>query len=155
MILISACLCGVNCRYDGGNCLDPKILKLLKEGKALPVCPEQLGGLSTPRLPSEVISGTGAGVLDGKCRVFSKGVNGIASEDVTKEFLKGAQETLKIAKECNAKVAILKARSPSCGHGIIYDGTFSSVRIPGSGVTAELLERNGIKVYTEEDEIKL
>ena len=90
---------------------------------------------------------TGADVLDGKANII-----GPEGDDATKEFLKGAYETLKIAKECGAKIAILKSRSPSCGFGKIYDGTFSGNKKDGNGVTAELLTRNGIKVYTEEDE---
>lgn len=151
MILVSACLCGVNCKYDGGNNINERVLKLFREGKAVLVCPEQLGGQITPRPAHEIVNGTGADVLDGKCRVL--GPEG--DDDVTEEFIKGAKETLNIAKECGAKVAILKARSPSCGCGRIYDGTFSGNKVLGNGVTAELLERNGIKVYSEEDEFEL
>ncbi|KGO12806.1 DUF523 domain-containing protein [Clostridium botulinum] len=146
MILISACLCGVNCKYNGGNNLNEKALKLFREGKAVLVCPEQLGGQQTPRAPHEINNATGAEVLDGKANII-----GPEGDDATKEFLKGAYETLKIAKKCDAKVAILKARSPSCGFGKIYDGTFSGNKKDGNGVTAELLTRNGIKVYTEEN----
>lgn len=151
MILVSACLCGINCKYSGGNNLSPKILELFRQGKAVLVCPEQLGGQATPRAAHEIINGTGADVLDGKCKVLAPD----GEDDATAEFIKGAQETLKIAKECGAEIAILKARSPSCGHGCIYDGTFTGTRIPGNGVTAELLERNGIKVYTDEDEFEV
>lgn len=150
MILVSACLCGINCKYNGGNNLNPKVLELLKEGKAMPVCPEQLGGQSTPRAPREIVGGTGEDVLDGRARVL-----GLDEEDdATEKFIKGAYETLKIAKECGAKVAVLKARSPSCGYGMIYDGTFTGRRIKGNGVAAELLKRNGIEVYTEEDDFQ-
>lgn len=148
MIIVSACLCGINSKYDGGNNLNEKVLKLFRDGKAIPVCPEQLGGQTTPRAAHEISNGTGAEVLDGKCRI--KGPEG---EDATSEFLRGAYETLKIAKECDAKIAILKARSPSCGCGKIYDGTFTGNKIDGNGVTAELLIRNGIRVYTEESDI--
>ncbi|AKA71895.1 DUF523 domain-containing protein [Clostridium scatologenes] len=146
MILVSACLCGINCKYNGGNNLDSKVLELLKQGKAIPVCPEQLGGQSTPRPAHEINNSTGGEVLDGKARII-----GPDRDDATAEFLKGAHETLKIAKECGAKVAILKARSPSCGYGKIYDGTFTGNKIDGNGVTAELLSRNGLTIYTEED----
>lgn len=147
MILVSACLCGINCKYNGGNNLHPAILKLMKEGKALPLCPEQLGGQCTPRAAHEIIGGTGADVLDGRCIVDGPDGN----DDSTKEFIKGAYEVLKTVKECDISTAILKARSPSCGKGIIYDGTFSGNKIKGNGVTAELLIRNGIAVYTEDD----
>jgi uncharacterized protein YbbK (DUF523 family) len=149
MIIVSACLCGINCKYDGENNYNEKIAQLLKEGKAIPVCPEQLGGQSTPRAAHEIVNGTGADVLDGSARVL--GPDG--DDDVTGQFLKGAQETLKIATDCSIKTAILKARSPSCGFGKIYDGTFTDAKIDGNGVAAELLVRNGIKIYTEEEEI--
>lgn len=144
MYLISACLAGVNCKYNGGNNLNPKIVQLLKEKKAILICPEQLGGLSTPRLPSEIITDK-----EGNKRVIN-----IEGKDLTKEFLKGAEETLKIAKLAGVEAAILKARSPSCGKGKIYDGQFRGKLIEGNGITAELLEKNGIKIYTEEDDIE-
>lgn len=150
MIIVSACLCGINTKYNGENNLDERVLKLLRDGKAIPVCPEQLGGQSTPRAAHEICKGTGADVLDGKARIL-----GPEGDDVTEEFIRGAYETLKIAKECSAKVAILKARSPSCGYGKIYDGEFTGNKIDGNGVTAELLKRNGIMIYTEEDKIEL
>lgn len=146
MIIVSACLCGVNCKYSGGNNLSEDVLKLFREGKAIPVCPEQLGGLTTPRNVREICNSTGAEVLDGKGKVV-----GPEGDEATEEFIKGAEETLKIAKECGAKVAILKQRSPSCGSGIIYDGSFTGKKVSGNGVTAELLIRNGIKVYNEEN----
>lgn len=146
MIIVSACLCGISTRYDGGSSSNDKIIKILKEGKAVLVCPEQLGGLSTPRPPHEIIGGTGAGVLNRTAEVVSAdGKNGTA------KFIKGAEETLKIAKGVGAEYAILKSRSPSCGCGKIYDGSFSGRKIDGNGVTSELLIRNGIKVYTEEE----
>lgn len=140
MYIISACLAGVDCKYNGKNNKNDKILKLVEEGKAILVCPEQLGGLSTPRLPSEIV------VKDGKKKVLAND-----GTDVTENFLKGAEETLKIAKMMGINKAILKVRSPSCGYGEIYDGTFSGTTKHGNGVTAELLEKNGIKLYTEED----
>lgn len=146
MIIVSACLCGLNTRYDGKSNLNEKVIKLLREGKAIVVCPEQLGGMSTPRPPHEIRSGTGAEVLDGFAKVI-----GIDGADSTKEFIAGAYEVLKLYKSTGAKAAILKAKSPSCGCGDIYDGTFSSTKIKGNGVTAELLIRSGIKVYTEEN----
>lgn len=146
MIIVSACLCGINCKYDGGNNLDERVLKLLKEGKAIPVCPEQLGGQETPRAPHEIVNGNGRDVLEGKAKIL-----GPEGDDVTSEFLKGAYETLKIAQICGSSIAILKARSPSCGTPEIYDGTFNGVKRPGNGVTAELLLESGIKIFTEEN----
>lgn len=153
MIIVSGCLCGINCKYDGGNNLDERVLKLLKEGKAIPVCPEQLGGQQTPRAPHEIVNGNGLDVLAGKARILAPEGN----DDVTSEFIKGAYETLKIAEAVSARIAILKARSPSCGLSRIYDGTFSGTKRPGNGVTAELLLSKGIKVFTEEnlDELEL
>lgn len=149
MIIVSACLCGMDTKYNGSNNLNEEVLELVGEGKAIPVCPEQLGGMPTPRAPHEICGGTGTEVLDGKAKVLTKeGIDG------TEQFLKGAYETLKIAQKCGAKVAVLKAKSPSCGHGKIYDGSFSGSKREGNGVTAELLERNGIKVYTEEDSLE-
>lgn len=136
MILVSACLVGLNCKYDGGNNFNERVLKLVKEGKAILICPEQLGGLKTPRNPAEIV----------KDKVITN--DGV---DVTYQYNKGAEETLKLAKELNIKKAILKSRSPSCGSGIIYDGTFTHTKIPGNGITADLLLKNGIEVITEED----
>lgn len=146
MILVSACLAGINCKYNGKNNYMERYAKMLESKEALPVCPEQLGGCPTPRPPAEIQDGDGAGVLDGKCSVIRK-----TGEDATREFIKGAEETLRLAKAVGADTAILKARSPSCGCGTIYDGTFSGQLKSGNGVTAELLIRNGIKVMTEEE----
>lgn len=141
MIIVSACLCGTNCKYNGGNNLNSDVLRLLADGKAIPVCPEQLGGLTTPRPTMEISGGTGAEVLDGKARVISS-----SGTDSTENFTRGAREVLNIAKAAGASEAILKANSPSCGCGKIYDGTFRGRLAEGNGVTAELLIRNGIKV---------
>lgn len=146
MFIVSGCFCGINCKYNGGNNLNEDILRLMKEGRAIPVCPEQLGGQETPRPAHEICGGSGSDVLDGKAKVL-----GPDGDDVTEQFVKGAYETLKIAKECGAAVAILKARSPSCGAGTIYDGNFTGAKVEGNGVTAELLIRSGIKVYDEEN----
>lgn len=145
MYLISSCLCGVNCKYSGGNNLNKKCLDLVKEGKGILVCPEQLGGLSTPRKPSEII-GKSENILKGIDKVIDK--NNI---DVTKEFLKGAEETLKIANLYNIKKAILKEGSPSCGVNYVYDGSFTGKKIKGQGLTTELLIRNEIKVISDID----
>ena len=134
MIIMSACLCGVNCKYSGGNNLNEKCLELFKKGEAILVCPEQLGGLMTPRIPAEIRED----------KVITK-----EGEDVTAQFLKGAEETLRIAKMVNAKKAILKEGSPSCGCNYIYDGNFNRTKIKGKGITASLLEKNGIKVISD------
>lgn len=145
MYLVSACLIGINTRYDGGCFCHEALRKLALEGKVIPVCPEQLGGCPTPRDPCEISGGSGSDVLDGRGIVVSK-----SGADMTAEYIKGAEETLKLAKACGVKKAILKAKSPSCGSGLIYDGSFSRRAMPGNGVTAELLIRNGIEVYSEE-----
>ena len=135
-ILVSACLLGIDCKYSGGNNLNEKVLEYIKDYEVIPVCPEIMGGLSTPRPPSERI---GDKVLN------NQGTN------VTNEYTKGALETLKLAKLFNVKKALLKAKSPSCGKGKIYDGTFTSTLIEGNGVTVDLLESNGIEVILEQD----
>jgi len=145
MILVSACLVGCHCRYDGGTKEKPDFVQLIREGKAVPVCPEHMGGLPTPRLPSEIVGGDGEAVLDGRARVVNS-----AGDDVTAQFLAGAREALRMAEAAGASVAILKERSPSCGSAAIYDGTFSGATVPGAGVTAALLRRHGVRVYSEE-----
>lgn len=145
MKLVSACLAGCHCRYDQGSLPHDAILDLIRSGGAVPVCPEQMGGLTTPRLPAEIIGGSGEDVLDGRARVVNS-----AGEDVTAQFLAGAQEALRMAQAVGATEAILKERSPSCGSAAIYDGTFSGHRIPGMGVTAALLRRHGVCVSSEE-----
>ena len=136
MKIVSACLAWINCRWNGGGSPCQKIIALVKQGKAITVCPEQLGGLSTPRIPAE-----------------QKGDNVFTKEgkDVTKQFKKGAEKVLEIAKSLNIKEAILKQKSPSCGCGKIFDGTFSGELIQGDGVTTALLKKNGIQVISEED----
>jgi uncharacterized protein YbbK (DUF523 family) len=145
--LISACLLGIRCAWDGQDIYkSDKAIKLSNSETLLPVCPEQLGGLKTPRAPQEIQGGTGEDVLDGKCKVLN-----IDGGDVTQEFITGAEETLKIVKLFHIEEFIGKSRSPSCGYGQIYDGTFSRQLIDGDGVTTALLKRNGIRVITEED----
>lgn len=146
MIIISACLCGIDCKYSGKNNYNEKAYELFKSGDAIPVCPEQLGGLPTPRHPAEIVGGTVEDVLKGKARVMNN-----HGEEVTAQFIKGGEETLKIAKAGGCTKAILKAKSPSCGQGKIYNGSFSGTLIEGTGVTAKLLQNNGIEVITEED----
>ena len=139
MILVSACLTGVNCAYDGKNRLDPGIRDMVDKKKAIAVCPEVLGGRGIPRTKTEIKGGGGEDVLGGKAKVFDE--NG---KDVTGEFIKGARKAIEIAKKHNIKEAILKSKSPSCGVGKIYDGSFSGQLIDGDGVTAALLKRHGI-----------
>ena len=136
MIVVSACLAGIKCRYDGNDNGNEKVIELVRQGLAIPLCPEQLGGLATPRIPAEVVDG----------KIINK--NG---EDVTALFTKGAEETLRITKLVGCKKVILKSNSPSCGSGIIYDGTFSGKLTKGFGATAELMIKNGIKVVSEKD----
>ncbi len=136
MILVSACLAGIKCRYDGKDNANNKVMELVKNGIAIPVCPEQLGGLQTPRIPAEI---TEDKVLNKK------------GENVTSQFKKGARETLRIAKLVNCHKAILKQRSPSCGYGKIYDGSHTGKIIEGIGLTAQLLSQKGIIILTEED----
>jgi uncharacterized protein YbbK (DUF523 family) len=146
MKLISACLLGIKCAWDGQDIYkSDKAIELSNSEMLMPVCPEQLGGLRTPRAPQEIQGWGGEGVLDGKCKVLN--ING---EDVTQEFIAGAEETLKIVKLFHIKEFIGKSRSPSCGCGQIYDGTFSRQLIDGDGVTTALLKRNGIRIITEE-----
>jgi len=145
--LISACLLGIKCAWDGqDNYKSDKAIDFLNSETLMPVCPEQLGGLKTPRAPQEIQGGTGEDVLDGKCKVLN-----IDGEDVTQEFINGAEETLKIVRLFHIEEFIGKSRSPSCGCGQIYDGTFSRKLIGGDGVTTALLKRNGIRVVAEED----
>ena len=146
MILVSACLAGFDVKYNASHNLNEKIKKWFDEKKAIPICPEVLGGLSIPREPAEIVGGEGEDVLDGHAKVITN--NGI---DVTEQFMKGANETLKIALDLNATMVILKERSPSCGSSMIYSGEFNGNKKKGNGVTAALLKRNGIQVLSEED----
>lgn len=146
MILISSCLIGEYVRYDGGSQGVTRLIELINEGKAIHACPELLGGLNVPRDPAEIIGGDGFDVLDGKAKVLT-----VSDKDVTEAFLKGAEATLKILLAENVDTVILKANSPSCGNKQIYDGTFSGTKKQGAGVTSALLERNGIKVMSEQD----
>ena len=142
-ILVSACLLGVNCRYDGGNSRNENAVKRHKLEEFVPVCPEEAGGLPTPRPPVEIVGGDGNDVLDGKAKVMTAD-----GEDKTEAFLKGAQHALKLAQSQGATRVVLKSKSPSCGCGTIYDGTFSGTLIVGDGVTAALLKRHGIEVIS-------
>ena len=135
-ILVSACLLGKNCKYNGGNNLNQGVLDFIEGHEVIGVCPEQLGGLSTPRLPAEIVDG----VVTNK-----EGVS------VDNEFRKGAQSALAAALENKVNLAILQSRSPSCGVKDIYDGSFSGKKIKGQGVFAKLLSARGIKVLDAED----
>ena len=147
MKLISACLLGIRCAWScDDEYRNERAIKLSKVETLIPVCPEQLGGLSTPRAPQEIQGGTGDDVLNGKCIVVNK--NG---QDVTREFTRGAEETLQIARQLSVKEFIAKARSLSCGCNQIYDGSFSGRLIDGDGVTTALLRRSGVKIVPEED----
>jgi uncharacterized protein YbbK (DUF523 family) len=130
--------------------LDEKIKKWFDEKKAIPICPEVLGGLSIPREPAEIVGGEGEHLLDGHAKVITN--NGI---DVTEQFMKGANETLKIALDLKATMVVLKERSPSCGSSMIYSGEFNGNKKRGTGVTAALLKRNGIQVLSEENFMSL
>ena len=135
-ILISACLVGDNCKYNGGNNLNPNIESLLEKYELIPFCPEMEGGLPTPRNPSEI-----------KCErvVMDNG------KDVTRNYELGARKALMLCLYLKIKIAVLKERSPSCGTHQIHDGSFSNKLIDGMGVTAKLLKDNGIKVYSEDE----
>lgn len=135
-ILVSRCLLGENCTYRGDSNFCEKALALSEKYELIPVCPEEDGGLPTPRDPSERAGD----------KVISK-----TGKDVTAEFEKGAEIALKIALENGVKLAVMKARSPSCGSGVIYDGTFTGTKINGDGVAAEALKKHGIQVITEEE----
>ena len=136
-LLVSACLLGVACKYSGGDNRCPALLAALQTGDhtAVPVCPEVYGGLPTPRPPAERRAG----------RVVTE-----AGCDVTAQYRKGAETALALYRLCGCEAAVLKANSPSCGCGCIYDGSFAHVKVPGDGVTAELLKANGVPVCTEE-----
>ena len=145
MYLISACLCGVNCKYNGANNYNEKCNKLFISGKAVLICPEQLGGLTTPRVPSE-LQGNAKDVIEGKGKVITK--EGL---DVTMEFIKGAKEVVKIAKKIPVSAAILKEGSPFCGVNFVYDGSFNEKKVKGRGITTEMLNEIGIKTLSEKD----
>ncbi|WP_258360243.1 DUF523 domain-containing protein [Moorella sulfitireducens (nom. illeg.)] len=143
-ILVSACLAGEKCKYSGGHNLVPAIAALVREGKATPVCPETLGGLTIPRPPAEIQGGDGHDVLAGRARVVDK-----EGRDVTDAFLRGAVATLAKAREMGTELVVLKEKSPSCGSKLIYDGSFTGTTRPGPGVTAALLREHGFKVISE------
>ena len=137
MLLVSMCLAGIPCRMDGRAKLVPEIKALLERNEAIAACPEVLGGLPTPRIPSEIQP-------DGRVRNQQ-------GDDVTAQFVRGAEQAMTICRTHGCTGAILKARSPSCGKGCIYDGSFTGTRVPGNGVFAKKLLDAGIPVMTEEE----
>jgi len=139
-ILVSACIFGDNCKYNGGNNYEPLIEKIKRKYNIILCCPECMGGLPTPRIPSERLNG----------RVINK-----EGKDVTIEFTKGCAKTLELVKKYNITKAILKDGSPSCGSTYIYDGTFTGTKISGNGVTADILRLYNVEIYTENDLKKL
>ncbi len=141
-MLISACFLGLDCKYSGGNNAlgDKVIAELMEKYRLVPVCPESYGGLPSPRLPSERVGE----------RVLAKD-----GADVTEQYKKGAAAALRLAKLFGCKIALMKERSPSCGHDSIYDGSFTGRVVPGDGVAAELLKQNGVTVCGESDVVRL
>ena len=135
-IIVSGCLLGCDCRYKGDNCRCNELLDLAKDHTLIPVCPEQLGGLSTPRDPAEIVGD----------KVISN-----HGKDVTYEYNKGAELALYIAKINNADAVVFKANSPSCGKGVIYDGTYTGNKTDGNGIAAELFLKEGFSVFTENE----
>lgn len=146
MILVSSCLLGFDTKYDGGNNANDLLMKYSHLGKYIPVCPEQMGGLSTPRKPAEITRGSGVDVIEGSSQVLN-----ILGNDVTAQFAKGASIVLGMAEVFPVTAVILKERSPSCGSREIYDGKFRGKVIPGEGVTTALLRKHNIPVYSEEE----
>jgi uncharacterized protein YbbK (DUF523 family) len=146
-IMVSACLLGVKCRYDGAAKANPELAGLTLAGfELVPVCPECLGNLPIPRLPAEIQNNDGAAVLAGNAVVLNR--QGV---DLSPQFCVGAAKVLELFQEHRPELVVFKARSPSCGVGWIYDGSFSRKLRPGDGVTAALLRENGAVLYTEED----
>lgn len=133
-ILISACLMGMHCRYNGTGAMLEEAAQLMEKYHLIPVCPEIYGGMMTPRNPAE--------------RCAEKVVTA-QGEEVTDAYLRGAEEILRLSELYACKIAILKERSPSCGYGTIYDGTFSGTLVPGNGITAELLAKKGVRILGE------
>ncbi len=138
--IVSACLAGVACRYNASHALCPYVYDLVQKGHALPVCPEILGGLPTPRAPVEIMKND-----------MGNAICTASGDDYTEAFQRGAAEALKIALNAGCKKAIIKTRSPSCGRDDVYDGSFSGTLVPGTGLWAHLLREHGFALYTEED----
>ncbi|WP_458378790.1 DUF523 domain-containing protein [Pseudomonas chlororaphis] len=144
-ILVSRCLLGHRVRYDGGaSGLFDQLASWQAEGRVVALCPEVAGGLPTPRAAAEIPGGQGGEVLDGLAQVITT-----EGEDVSAEFLSGARQALELVREHGIRIAVLKANSPSCGNLLTYDGSFSGVKVSGEGVTAALLKRAGVQVFSE------
>ena len=144
-ILVSRCLLGHRVRYDGGASGPfDQLQQWVDEGRVVPLCPEVAGGLPTPRAAAEIPGGQGGEVLDGRAAVITTD-----GADVSAEFLSGAQQALALVQQHAIRIAVLKANSPSCGNLLTYDGTFSGVKVSGEGVTAALLTRHGVQVFSE------
>jgi uncharacterized protein YbbK (DUF523 family) len=146
MKLVSACLIGICSTYRQSSNTHNIFEQLLRDGEAVPICPEQLGGLPTPRPPAEIVGGDGKDVLSGDARVVTS-----SGSDVTENYIRGAREALRIATLVKPDLIILKERSPSCGVSVIYDGTFTKNLRPGTGVTTALLRANGYRVVSDEE----
>jgi uncharacterized protein YbbK (DUF523 family) len=147
-LVISACLLGVECNHEGRGSRRAVVEELARHYRLVPVCPEVLGGLPTPRAAAELVGGDGAGVLAGTPGARVVNIDG---EDVTAAYRRGAEAAATIARSVGATRAVLKARSPSCGSSAVYDGTFSRRLVPGRGVTAAALAAAGLEVGSEED----
>lgn len=146
MKLVSSCLIGLCATWRAKDNAHSKLMELLQAGKAIPVCPEQMGGLPTPRAMAEIVGGTGEDVLDGKARVMTR-----EGDDVTSEYIRGAEEVLKIARMVKPDEIIMKENSPSCGVRWVYDGTFKGNLTEGSGVATALLRRHGFTVVSDQE----
>ncbi len=133
IVIVSACLAGIKCRYNATSRSNKKIIKLIKNGKAVPLCPEQLAGLSTPRLPAEI---------------KNRKITDINGHDLTNQYISGAHESLKITKLLGCSRAYLKSKSPMCGCNLIYDGTFSNTLTKGDGIFTKMLKENNIDVIS-------
>lgn len=145
VILVSACLLGLPTAYDGRGHPVAELIRLAALGRAIPVCPEVAGGLSVPRPPAEIVGGSGGDVLDGRTRVLA-----VTGEDVTEAYIRGAETALTLVRRYGIRLAVMKARSPSCSPSGIYDGTHTRRLVTGEGVTVALLRREGVQVISEE-----
>ncbi|MBC7225308.1 MAG: DUF523 domain-containing protein [Anaerolineae bacterium] len=145
-VLVSGCLVGLHCRYDGDHCLDSRLTAWAARGRLVPICPEVAGGLPIPRPLAEIQGGPAEAILTGKAVIRN-----VEGADVTAPYLAGAKATLALARRVGARAAILKERSPSCGSHVVYDGTFQRNLIPGQGLTALVLRAAGLQVCSEEN----